>query len=163
MTAKQELLALLNTANGLSYTEAQVSFGEPSVASATDAAHNTDLVVTGVEAAGYTGTKTIHYKRLDLATVFAAHPQTSSGPETGGTLQEVLDDIFAATGVRIYAEDLTNDAAVDFSQPSVTLTAKAGSFKWTGSVTVTTSVDLRDISQQITVDTLPGFEQPTIA
>ena len=163
MSAKQELLALLNSANGRSYTEAQLSFGVPAVAAEPTAEFNTEVVVTGESAAGYTGTKTIKYKRLDLATTFAGHAQVSVGPETAGTLQEVLDDIFAASGVRIFPEDLTNSATVDFTQPSVTLTAAAGSYKWTGSVVVTTSVDLRNVGQEITTDTLPGFEYPTIA
>lgn len=161
MSAKQELLELLNSANGRSYTEAQLSFGVPAVAAEPTAEFNTEVVVSGESAAGYTGTKTIKYKRLDLATAFTDMPLTSSGPETGGTLQEVLDDIFATTTIRIYPEDLSNAAAVDFTQPSITLTAAAGSYKWTGSVVVTTSVDLRDIGQEITVDTLPGFEYPT--
>ena len=163
MSSKTELLALLNTANGTHYTEAQVSFGAPAVAAAPDADHNTEITVSGVSAAGYTGSMALKYKRLDLATQFVGHPQSSSGPETGGTLQEVLDDIFAATAVRLYPEDFSNSASVDFSQPSITLTAAATSLKWVGSLVVTTTVDLRDISASIATDTLPGFEYQTIS
>lgn len=164
MSAKTELLALLNTANSTSYTEAQVSFGNPTnIAGAEAGQPNTKITVSGIEAAGYTGSKELSYKRLDLAKTFEGHPLTSAGPETAGKLQEVLDDIFAATGVRIEAEDLTNAADVDFTQPSITLTAKGTSVKWTGSVVVTTSTDLRNIEPSIATTTLPGFEYPTIA
>ncbi len=164
MSAKTELLALLNTANTTSYTEAQVSFGNPvNIAGAEAGQPNTKITVSGIEAAGYTGSKELSYVRLDLTKTFEGHPLTSAGPESGGTLQEVLDDIFTATGVRIEAEDLTNAADVDFTQPSVTLTAKGTSVKWTGSVVVTTSTDLRNIEPSIVTTTLPGFEYPTIA
>lgn len=164
MSAILELLALLNTANGRSYTDAQVQFAAPAEIVGAEAGQpNTTVVVSGIEAAGYTGSKELSYKRLDLTQTFTGHTLESKGPETAGTLQEVLDDVFAATGVRIYPEDLTNGAAVDFTQPSVTLTAKAESLKWLGSVVVNTSVDLRDISGEISTATLPGFEYPTIA
>lgn len=164
MSAILELLALLNTANGRSYTDSQVEFGVPAVIEGAQAGQpNTTVTVSGIEAAGYTGSKELTYKRLDLAQTFSGRTLESKGPETAGTLQEVLDDIFAATAVRIYPEDLENGAAVDFTQASVTLTAKATSLKWLGSVVVNTSVDLRDISSEITTSELPGFEYPELA
>lgn len=163
MSAVQELLQLVNTANSRNYTLAQVQFGAPAVIDgATAGQDNTTVTVTGIEGAGYTGSKALTYKRLDLATQFAGHSLISKGPETAGTLQEVLDDIFAQTGVRIEPEDLSNAADVDFTQASVTLTAKAGSLKWIGSVEVATSTDFRDVSAEITVTSLPGFEYQTI-
>lgn len=164
MSAIQELLSLLNTANSTSYTEAQVSFGNPAnIAGAEAGQPNTKITVSGVEAVGYTGSKELSYVRLDLTKTFEGHSLVSKGPETGGKLQEVLDDIFTATGVRIYPEDLTNAADVDFTQASVVLTAKGTSVKWTGSVEVATSTDLRNIEPSIVTTTLPGFEYPTIA
>lgn len=164
MSAIQELLALLNTANSTTYTEAQVSFGNPTAVAGAEAGQpNAKITVSGKEDAGYTGSKELSYIRLDLTKTFEGHALTSKGPETGGKLQEVLDDIFTATGVRIEAEDLTNSADVDFTQAKVVLTAKGTSVKWTGTVEVATSTDLRNIEPSITTTTLPGFEYPTIA
>lgn len=163
MSAILELLALLNTANDRSYTETQVEFDDPVAITDPEVGQpNTTVVVSGIESAGYINSKELSYTRLELAQTFTGRTLTSAGPATAGTLQEVLDDVFAETGVRIYPADLQNAAAVDFSQPSITLTAKTTSLKWLGSVVVNTSVDLRDIETEITVATLPGFEYPAL-
>ena len=163
MSAVQELLQLVNTANGRSYTLSQVQFGAPAVIDGAQAGQaNTTITISGIEGAGYTGSKALTYKRLDLGTQFTGHSLSSQGPDTAGTLQEVLDDIFAQTGVRIEPEDLSNGSAVDFTQPTITLTAAVGSLKWLGSVTVATSVDFRDVSSEITTTDLNGFEYQSI-
>jgi len=162
MSALTELLALFNSANGTSYTTSQVRFGNPTVASAPDASHNTEIVMYGESSGGYTGSVNLKYKRLSLATQFDGVTLESTGPETGGTLAEVLADIKNHTGVEIFEEDLTNDPSVDFSSGSLILTAHSTSLKWTGTVTVTLHTELRDISGASTT-TLPGFEYATIA
>lgn len=163
MTSIEALLALLNSANSKAYTLEQITFGAPAdIVEAGVGEPNTTVTVTGVEAKGYTGSKVLSYKRLDLTTQFEGHTLESYGPAENGTLAEVLADIKAQTGVEILAEDLSNDSVVDFSQPTLLLSAKAGSYKWTGTVTVNTRTDLKDLNSDITVATLPGFEYATI-
>ena len=68
MSAVQELLQLVNTANSRNYTLAQVQFGAPAVIDGAQAGQdNTTVTLTGIEGAGYTGAKVLTYKRLDLA------------------------------------------------------------------------------------------------
>lgn len=163
MSSIEALLLLLNTTNSKAYTLEQVSFGNPSnIVGAEAGQPNTHITVTGVEAKGYTGSKELSYTRLDLSKQFEGHTLESFGPVEGGTLAEVLADIKAQTGVEILAEDLSNAADVDFSQASITLTAKATSVKWIGSVVVQTRTDLKDLGVDITTATLPGFEYAVI-
>lgn len=161
MSTLTELLALVNTANGTNYDASHVAFAAPAVVDHNG--KNTSIVVTGKAGGGRTGSKTLYYTRLDLAQQFTGHPLTSSGPATGGTLAEVLADIATATGVSIDAGDLSNAADVDFSAGTVTLTAKADSLKWVGSVVVTLTTDAIDINSELTVDELAGFNYATIS
>lgn len=160
------LLGLVNTKNSTAFTEAQLTFGAPSVIEgALEGQRNTHVTVTGVTAAGYKGDFELSYTRLDLTKAFegVAGGLKAFGPRTSGTTLDLLDDIKLQTGVELTADDIVEEA-VDFSVAGThVLKAKAGGLKWIGQVDVAISLDLEDINDTLTQGDLDGFTYPVIA
>lgn len=161
-----DILGFINAKNGTSYTEAQVSLGVPAViGGAQEGERNTSIVVTGVPAQGFTGTASFNYFRLDLTKVFegVVGGLNAKGPRDTGRSADVLDDIFAQTGVQLAPEDVV-DEAVDFSvEGTYMLKAAPGNLKWIGEVAVAITLDLVDIGPTLTQGDLDGFTAPVIA
>jgi hypothetical protein len=164
MSAKTELLALINAANSTTYTEAQLSFGAPVAIEGSDQAkiHNTHVTVSGNSAVGFTGSKVITYKRLFLESVFGAVSPVSSNPAGAGTVQDILNDLATVYGVVIDIEDVVDEAVIYTNGGTYVLKAADTSYKWRGQLTVSLTVDLVDVEPTLAQDTLSGFEEPTL-
>ena len=160
-----DLIGFINAKNGTSYTEAQLSLAAPAaIEGAQDGERNTSIVVSGVNAQGFTGTKTVNYFRLDLTKTFegVAGGLNAKGPRDTGRSTDILDDIFAQTGVQLEAGDIV-DEAVDFSAAGTyTLKAAPGNLKWVGEVAVSITLDLVDIEPTLANGDVDGFTAPVI-
>ena len=166
MSYVTDLIGFINAKNGTSYTEAQLSLAAPAaIGGAGEGERNTSIVVTGVNAQGFTGSKTINYFRIDLAKAFegVVGGLNAKGPRDTGRSTDILDDIFAQTGVQLEAADIV-DEAVDFSAAGVyTLKAAAGNLKWIGQVEVNITLDLVDIEPTLANGDVDGFTAPVIS
>lgn len=81
-----------------------------------------------------TGKRTIHYNRLDLATLFASLNVTAlvlTGTET--TTHDVLPLILAQYGVNLLPEEIIDE---DLTTPDIILRTVPGAIGWVGSVTI---------------------------
>ncbi len=163
MSSKSELLALINSANGTSYAEADMTFDAPAVIEGAAAgASDTNVTVHGVAAQGYTGQQTFSYKRLDMETVFGSVTLVAHGPRANAGSADIIDDIATQTGVVIPMEDV-QDEVVDFLQSAFILKAAATSLKWKGQVLVSLVVDLVDIEPTLQTTEQAGFTAPVLA
>lgn len=63
LSAIQNVLMLINEANDLDIQPGQVSLGTPTAITADAQGRNTELVLTAIHNAGFSGTKTVRYKR----------------------------------------------------------------------------------------------------
>lgn len=163
MSSKALLLALINTANTTSYTDVQVAIGNPVVIDGAQAGEaNTTVTVSGKPEAGFSGSKDLTYKRLDLAQQFLGKTLAAAGPATNATSEDILDDLEAQYALGIEAADIVVEV-VDFSSGTYTLKANPNSFKWIGQVAVNVSLDTVDIGPSLATTDLPGFEYATLA
>lgn len=67
-TSNANLIALLNTGSSFAFTGSEFTVGAPSAQTPTDGSENTNsqVTLTAVNGSGFTGTKTIRYRRLAL-------------------------------------------------------------------------------------------------
>lgn len=108
-SGKQIIVDMINEANTLTLTPAEVTFGTPEP-NAPAAERNTDLLVTidSVQS-------TIHYNRLDLAVLAqgAEFPEFAAD-EVGADIHSLLPAINTVLGIKLEAVDVQN-AALDKS------------------------------------------------
>jgi hypothetical protein len=76
-TAEQNFVGLINTGTQLTFTGAEFTRGTPSVYTPESPdTSNTEITLTAVSGSGFTGTKTIRYRRLELG-----HTKTAAATE----------------------------------------------------------------------------------
>jgi hypothetical protein len=104
LTALGNLLAAVNTANtGQTITTAQVTAGTANVQAADGEGRNTNVVLTAVANQGYTGTVTVSYIRLGLATSIAS-PNWNFAGSSGQTAASIISAL--ATTNNLVATEL---------------------------------------------------------
>jgi hypothetical protein len=162
-TALANFLALVNALSGTSrtYVTGDVTLGTPTADSSVGG-FNTAIQMTGVENRGYTGTKTIRYKRLALGSTKSAAAVTFDADQSAGN-QAAIDQIAVAHNLVMSDVVVTGGVLAAIGDTATfTLTAAAVSLLYTGSFTadVTTLVptpSLADIDQT----SIDGFGLPT--
>lgn len=152
-----------------------VTFDVPVVVS--NGTRNTSVVMRGVRANGFRGTRTIRYNRLDLS---VAMPPTDGQsmevmvPNDGfETKLEVCDRLNKLYNLKIGADDIV-DGPVDTTvlPASTTIQSKAGSLAWFGSMSIEFVPDrpfYKDTFSSFVLEGLPtpepgniGLNTPTV-
>lgn len=137
MSSKQLLLDLINSTNyptvPLSVANVELLNVQPVTGSAQ---WNTSVNVSAIAGAGYTGARTLYYRRLDLAVL----ANQSFSVSAAATPQALLDALNAATSADLGLEDLQSfvvPTPAAGSSQLCNLAADPGSYRWIGEVAVT--------------------------
>jgi len=149
--------------NGLALTPAKVTFGVPSVFAGANG-RNTQVVITAVANAGFSGTKTVDYTRLGVLTGTASAAAAAAAGvvvDPAATAAEVKAQLVALFGLvasDVEVSDLVLPA--DEATPgSITLAAVAGSLLYVGNDSVVLTLADTDVPLETAVanDQLTGF------
>ena len=166
-----DLIKLANPQTSVPFSTANLEHAAPVVL--TEGTKNTSIVVSGKAAVGFGGSVTFTYNRLDLATQLTGlgvvSPLklqiTNDGVANGSISSAALLPLFnAAAGVELQEEDIVDELIVLTDSPAevdYTITIKADSLKWIGSVAVKLVEDAMDIAAELTNHELSGFEYAT--
>ena len=164
-----QLIGLILEANPAAttpFSEANLTHADPVVLS--EGTKNTSVVVSGKSSAGFSGSKTFTYNRLDIAQQLVTLGQSTpllhvanDGVVDGVVSSAALLPAFeAVTGVQLQLEDIVVEDIVLTDAPAVvdyTLKIKTTSLKYTGQVAVQLTEDSQDISAELTNTDLNGF------
>lgn len=126
---------------------------------------NTTLTLkAAVGAPNLTGESLFHYDRLDLATLFAGHAQSYEVVDGIDSALEIVALINTKYNLGLSDLDI-EDTAIDVAgeQASITLTAKASSLVYTGTLNVALTYPKDDLSAVMGNGIADGFEQPTLS
>lgn len=167
-SAQQIIIDLVNNDNSLALTTAKVTFGAPTAATVGGSVtRDTDLTLTAVAGSGYSGAATIHYNRVDLASVPGAR-STVFPIGTAVNISDLIAEINAAYGINLSnTADTAHKDYVDGPLPTFTgtaneqhqfqLAADADSLVWENSVQLTVQANDIPLSTAITNPTLNGL------
>lgn len=156
------ILAAIKAQNGVDLVRAQYLFSNP-IAVANPNGNNTEITVTANSPESpYTGSVTVNYRRLDLANLatLLPLPLKFSGITTVAQAATALNAMFGLNFVM--ADDLVAgdlNVAVDGSG-TLTLTAKANSLGWIGTVDLPFVLGNLPLATIITQPSLPGLLYP---
>lgn len=129
--ALQNVINLINAANGTTFTEtAPVSFSG-AVAFTGPNGTNTKMTLTGVQADGYSGTQDVYYNRIGL-------DQNTATPPVGYRVTKTTTPAAlltqALSALNLIPAEVQPIAAIPANAPNVPLTAIANSLVYTGSI-----------------------------
>lgn len=152
--SKTKLLELINSSNfpPIPLTDANVVLGAP-VANDGGARWNTSISVTAKPGQGFTGSRTLFYRRLDLAIL----PVLSFPAANALDAQSLLNLLNLHSGAELELEDLqdfTIPAVGPGASASCTLVAAVGSLRWIGQQTITLAGAMVDCDPPAAVPTL---------
>lgn len=138
-TAAANLIALLNTGSTYAFTGAEYTIGAPSAQTPVDTTENTNsqVTLTAVDGSGFTGTKTVRYRRLALGATKpgAAVAYNITGADTLATIQTAI-----AVEHNLIESDISTTGVipVEGAGPNTfTVTAAPTSVLYTGTLNVT--------------------------
>lgn len=164
--SRQDVLNYVNLANGTSYVLADVTFGTPSPTEGSwqgnVTSKNTAVRLTAAAGGTFQGTVVVVYDRLNLASL-ANIPGFKPRASAPVTTHDILGGIKYFTGLNLSTNDIEPTPMTDNGDGtySGTLTAKAGSWGWYGSVPVTVQKGGDRLSDIITDTSLDGLNYPT--
>jgi hypothetical protein len=156
------ILAAITEQNpGVVLVAAEYVFGQP-VAVAEDAKlTNTTLLITAKDiTTPYDGFVTIRYRRLPLSDLVQLVPLTLRANALATTLDValLLNQVY---GINFTADDIeSTPLALVNGAGTVTLTAKANSLGWIGTVDATIEAGRFDLNDYVTVTALAGLPYP---
>lgn len=101
---EQILLDLINNDNTSALTTAQVTLGTPSTSGG---AENTSVTLTAVAGSGYSGSQTVTYNRVDIATVPGSRP-TEFPVGSATKISDMLPQINAQYQINLTAADIVD-------------------------------------------------------
>jgi hypothetical protein len=161
-TPKAAILGAIKALNGgVVLLENEYTFGLPAAVTPASDGTNTTILISARDAAStFDGSVTVRYTRLNLADLLVLVPATLQLPPVTSTLQfaqafnKVYGTVFDSTDLVDEPVSLVNGAG------DVTLTARASSMGWLGSVTFHVEKGRTDIASEVTVTTLPGLNFP---
>ncbi len=152
VNSKQQVLDLINKDNNTFFTDEHLDFGVPQPMPE-GASRNTALVVTSKQTSAFSGSVTVTYNRLDLATMFAAaNKQVQYDPEWE-TTHDLLPVINQRFNLLIEPADIINDP-LDLESGQAILRAAPNSYAYIGQFTMTFA-DSTDVESPLTV----GYNQ----
>lgn len=158
----EAILEAIKAQNSVDLVEAEYVYGNPVVIPEGPEGENTSLTITAKDVQStYDGTVTVKYKRLDLADL-ATLISTSIKGYNLATIMDVANRLNKIHGLNFTTADFTDGPAgtVD-GVGTVTLTAKATSLHWIGSIEFNVSQGARPLGDFLTVRNLPGLNYPT--
>lgn len=158
----EAILEAIKTQNNVDLVEAEYVFGNPVVIPTGPAGENTSMTITAKDIQStYDGSVPIKYKRLDLADL-ATLISTSIKGYNLDTVMDVANRLNQLHGLNFTEEDFTDGPAgtVD-GNGTVTLTAKATSRNWIGTIDFTVTQGARPLGDFLTVTTLNGLNYPS--
>lgn len=162
----QDFMALLNSANSTSFVAGDFDFSTPKVIAGTwqEAATNKNTAVRVVGKAGgkYQGKVDILYDRLKLDDLVHVKGWRALA-DTPASAHALIAPISYFTGIQLTVDDIEDNPVVDNGDGSftATITAKAGSYGWTGSVPLSIKQGGVSLITSITQPLLPGIDYPT--
>lgn len=156
------LIEMINAKNpSANLKTSDIAIGAVST-STQDPQRNSEVVVTGQQAAGFTGTQTFYYNRLSLAVIGATGDLAFD--EEGKTL---ISHVVAEFNTRFRTNLVAGTDYTDGPLPTftgapgethdVTLTALAGSYVYIGSVVLTVKAATRDLAEVVPNNLLDGL------
>lgn len=161
-TFPQLLIEMINAKNaGANLKTTDITIGAVSTSSF-DAQRNSEVVVTGKQEAGFTGTQTFYYNRLSLA-VIGATGDLAFDEEGKTRLSHVVAEFNARFGTNLVAgvdytdADLPAFTGAPGETHDVTLTALATSYVYINSVTLTVKAATRDLAEVVPNNLLDGL------
>ena len=158
---KQIVLDLINNDNTSSLTLDLLDFGLPTVTTGASPARDTTLTLTAKTGSGYTGSQTVLYNRVDLATIPGARSTVfQKGDAT--QISQLIPEINTAYSINLTAADYVDGALPTFTgapneQHDFQVVASEDSYVYKNSVTLTVKADDIPLSSVITNTTLNGL------
>lgn len=164
--SKASVLGYINAANGTNYTLNDIQFGTPVPTEGTWAGNNTSkntaVRLTAPPGTTYQGSRVVTYDRLDIASLqyITGFVIKRSNP---ATVHDLLAAILYSTGIPLTTDDLEDSPCTPGANgtSTATLTAKAGSIGWFGSLAVTIYPGGLRLNDLIADNTLDGLDYPT--
>lgn len=157
---EQVLLDLINADNGKSLPLSAVTFGVPAEVTPDEIA--TTVVASATTGSGYKGSQTFTYNRVPLSFMNTNEPDLVIESEEA-SVHGLIPFLNTTFGIQLTADDI-EDTPIEQQEPDVvkqlTITAKAGSLVWHGSVTLDITLPLVDLATLLTVTTLDGLYAP---
>lgn len=164
LAPKEIMLALINTDNATTLTDATLDFGLPTAATGQAPTRNTVLTVTAKAGSGYSGSVEVTYNRLHLQTaVLDASGKTASfGLGDATKIKDFIPELNALLGINLTDEDYEDGDLPEFTgtpneEHSVQLVAKQDSLCYIGSLTFTVKGEDIALSSVLTVTELNGL------
>lgn len=157
----EAILKAIKTQNNVTLVEAEYLYGNPVVIPTGASGENTSMTITAKDVQStYDGSVPILYKRLDLADL-AILINTSIKGYNLTTIMDVANRLNSLYGLNFTVDDFTDGPAGTVAGAgTVTLTAKATSRYWIGSLTIVVAQGQRPLSDFLTVTNLPGLNYP---
>lgn len=165
-SALDNLLAIVNSGNSLSITNAQVTAGAPSVKTDTGDGRNTNVTLTAVAGQGFTGSVTVAYTRRGLNDSVAS-PVDSLTTATGTDAASIVSTLANQLGLvatELHLEDPANagvalSGPVTGNQANLNLVASTSSLLYTSGATQSIAMTwtAEALSTAVSNTNLPGF------
>lgn len=156
------ILGAIKKLNNVTLVEAEYTYGNPVVIEPIGPnGENTSLTITAKDVQStYDGSVPVLYKRLDLADLQVLVPTSIKGYNLS-TIMDVANRLNALYGLNFTTDDFTDGSAgLTAGAGPVTLTAKATSRYWIGSIDLTVAQGSRPLSDFLTTTSLPGLNYP---
>jgi len=165
--SKTSLLNYLNAKNATTFKMTDLVFSAPQVINGTWRGvanpHNTAVRVSADPSSIFQGTVVVTYDRLDLASIIkvggfiirADHPDSA---------HDLLDGLATYNGLNFTVDDIEDSPVTDNGNGTytVTLTAKAGSYGWMGSVLIENfGQGGAPLDRVLSGSDMPGLNYPT--
>lgn len=161
-TPKAAILGAIKALNGgLVLLENEYVFGLPAAVEPAADGTNTTILISAKDAnSTFDGNVTVRYIRLQLSDLLTLVPATLQIPAVTTTLQFI--DAFNKTYGTVFSAADVEDQPVTLvnGTGTVTLTARASSLGWLGSVTFNVQPGRVTLADKLTVTTLPGLNFP---
>ena len=164
--SRQDVLNYVNLANSTSYVLADVTFGTPTPTEGTWQGNvtdkNTAVRISAAAGGTFQGSAVVVYDRLNLASL-----ANIKGFKPRATAPATTHDLFASikyyTGLNLSVNDIEQTPMTDNGNGtySGTLTAKAGSWGWYGSLPITVQKGGDRLSDIVSDTSLDGLNYPT--
>lgn len=157
---EQVLLDLINADNAKALPLTAVTFAAPAEVVPGEIAST--VVMSATTGSGYKGSQTFTYNRVPLSFMNTNEPDLVIESEEA-SVHGLIPFLNTTFGIQLTADDI-EDTPIEEQEPDVvkqvTITAKAGSLVWHGSVTLDITLPLVDLATLMTVTTLDGLYPP---
>lgn len=161
---KEIMLALINTDNGTTLTDALIDFGVPTAATGETPARNTELTVTAKAGSGYSGSVVVTYNRLHLQNdvLTASGKDATFGLGDATKIADFVEELNTLLNIKLDPTDFEDgDLPVFEGLPNevkpVQLVAKQDSLCYIGSLTFNVKAEDIPLSSVLTITELDGL------